>query len=130
MKALDTPVLLEILHGGAAAKELLRSLRGEEVATTEINLFELAVLAADGPKAGREVRETALLRLRRRITVLPITAEAVREASRLLRAHSPSEPGSVLVWGALAAAGCGEWVTTRPFAPPQRPRPFKVRIAK
>ena len=48
MKALDTPVLLEILHDSPRVKELLKGLRGEELATTEINLFELRLLAVQG----------------------------------------------------------------------------------
>ena len=44
MKGLDTPVLLAILHDQDGAKALLHSLRGEELATTEINLFELEQL--------------------------------------------------------------------------------------
>ena len=67
MKALDTPVLLAMLHDAAGAKELLKSLRGEELATTELNLFELRALASEGPRAQRESRETALARLRRRV---------------------------------------------------------------
>jgi predicted nucleic acid-binding protein len=128
MKALDTPVLLAILHDSRGAKELLRGLRGEELATTELNLFELMVLARDGPRAGREGRETALARLRRRITVVPITADAVRESGRWLKTQT--HPGDLrpLVWGALSAAGCSEWITSRSFAPPRGTLPFKLRV--
>ncbi|MGA8542217.1 MAG: PIN domain-containing protein [Thermoplasmata archaeon] len=128
MKALDTPVLLEILHDSPRVKELLKGLRGEELATTEINLFELRLLAVQGGRTQREARETALARLRRRITVLPVTAESVRAAGPYLTDKSSSRDFRALVWGTLAAAGCGEWITSRSFAPPKGGLPFKVRI--
>jgi predicted nucleic acid-binding protein len=128
MKGLDTPVLVDILHDSARAKELLRGLRGEELATTELNMFELRTLAAEGPRAARASREAALVRLRRRITVLPITADSVREAGRCLKGRTTAD-FQPLVWGTLAAAGCGEWITTRPFAPAKGGAlPFKVRV--
>ena len=128
MKALDTPVLLSILHDAPSAKDLLKGLRGEELATTEVNMFELAALAAQGPRPQRESRETSLARLRRRITVLSVTGEAVREAGRFLRSKDPPLDYQALVWGTLSAAGCGEWITTRTHAPGRVGVPFKVRI--
>lgn len=128
MKGLDTPVLLALLHDAPVAKDLLKSLRGEEIATTELNMFELRTLASGGSRAQRESRETALVRLRRRITVLPITPEAVAETGRFLRARGRPSDYQPLVWGALSAAGCGEWITTKPFAPPKGALPFKVKI--
>ena len=128
MKALDTPVLLAILHDIPSARELLKGLRGEELASTELNLYELAVLSAEGPRARLSARETAVARLRRRITVLPITAESVRDASRIARAKGSGTGYLPLVWGTLAAAGCSEWITTRPFAPPKGAVPFKIRL--
>jgi len=128
MKALDTPVLLALLHDAPSAKELLKSLRGEELATTELNLYELRRLAGDSPRAERNRRENALARLRRRMTVLPITAEAVTEAGRLLPPNDRGAALAPLVWGTLAAAGCGEWITTRAYAPSKGKLPFKVRI--
>jgi predicted nucleic acid-binding protein len=128
MKGLDTPVLLAILHDSPPARELLKGLRGEELGTTELNVFELNTLAGEGPRAHREGRETAIARLRRRITVLPITPESVREASRFLNPKSRTVDYQPLVWGTLSAAGCAEWITTRGFAPPRRGLPFKVRL--
>ncbi len=128
MKGLDTPVLLAILHDQASARALLRTLRGEELATTELNMFELSVLAAGGPRPERPSRETALARLRRRITVLPITADSVREAGRFVKVAARRPDYQALVWGTLAAARCAEWITTRRFAPPRGPLPFKVRF--
>jgi predicted nucleic acid-binding protein len=128
MKALDTPVLLAILHDSPSAKELLKGMRGEELATTELNMFELSVLAAEGSRSHRISRDTALAKLRRRITVLPITSEAVRGAARGLTAKAPRDGPLPLIWGTLAAAGCGEWITTRTFAPPKGTLPFRVRV--
>jgi predicted nucleic acid-binding protein len=128
MKALDTPVLLAILHDSPAAKDLLRGLRGEELATTELNLFELELLAVEGPRAQQDAREAALGRLRRRLTVLPITSESVREAARFMKGKRSAAGFQPLVWGTLSAAGCGEWITTKSFVPPQGAEPFKVRV--
>lgn len=128
MKALDTPILLAILHGSPSVKDLLKGLRGEELATTEINLFELTLLAAEGTRAHRESREAALARLRRRLTVLPITSDSVREASRFLSGKRAPAEYHRLIWGTLAAAGCGEWITTKNYAPPSGALPFKIRI--
>ncbi|MGI0129930.1 MAG: type II toxin-antitoxin system VapC family toxin [Thermoplasmata archaeon] len=128
MKGLDTPVLLAILHDAPASRALLKGLRGEELATTEINLFELTALAASGPAAQREHREAALSRLRRRVTVLPVTAESVRDAGRLLKGRNPPVGYRALIWGTLSAAGCGEWITTKAYAPPKPGLPFKLRL--
>jgi len=130
MKALDTSVLLGILHDSPSAKDLLKSLRGEEIATTELNFFELKILAADGPRAQREIRETALTRLRRRVTVLPITGDSVRESGRFLTSKAPQRDHQALVWGALTAAGCGEWITTQSGTPARGRLPFRVRVIK
>ena len=112
MKALDTPVLLALLDGEPAARELLRRLRGHEVATTEGNLLELAVLA--GRSGGRgAARREALTRLRRRITVLPLDERALEEAARR-SARGELGGATPLVAGMLAAlevAGCDELVS-------------------
>jgi predicted nucleic acid-binding protein len=128
MKGLDTPVLLSILHDSTPAKELLKSLRGEELATTELNMFELETLATRGPPGRHAGLASALARLRRRITVLPVTAEAVTLAGRLQRKRGRPSNSLPLVWGVLSAAGCHEWVTTRTYAPPKKIVPFKIRI--
>ena len=128
MKALDTPVLLGILHNSRWAKDLLKGLRGEELATTELNMFELKLLASEGSRAQGNSRDAALARLRNRITVLPVTGDSVREAARFVRGRGRPADYLPLVWGTLAAAGCGEWITTRAYAPPKGPNRFKVRI--
>jgi predicted nucleic acid-binding protein len=128
MKGLDTPILLALLHDSKGAKELVKCLRGEEAATTEINVYELKVLAGGVAAVQRESREAALARLRRRVTVLPITADSLREAGRFLKGTTRPVGYQPLVWGTLVAAGCAEWITSRPFAPPRVGLPFKVRI--
>jgi predicted nucleic acid-binding protein len=128
MKALDTPVLLDILHDAHGAKELLQSLHGEEIATTELNLFELRLVAAVGSGPARNLRENALAKLRRRLTVLPVTSDGVAAAGKYLGLSSRSGDSTALVWGVLSAAGCSEWITTKPYAPPKGKFPFRVRI--
>jgi len=127
MKALDTPVLLAVLHGDKNAHNLLRRLRGEEVATTELNFLELNALVGRGPARGRPRRRDALDRLRRSLTVLPFDAKA---AERVARRTSASDQRAVppLVLGALAtleANGCDELVTVEPKAIPGR-WPFRI----
>jgi len=129
MKALDVSVLVGILHDSPGAKELLKSLHGEEIATTELDLFDLKRLAATASAAARPSREGAISRLRRRITVLPVSAEGVSEAGRFLR--TGADLGLIaLAWGVLSAAGCSEWITTREFAPTKVRLPFRVRVIK
>jgi predicted nucleic acid-binding protein len=115
VKALDTPVLLALLRGDPAVKDLLRRLRGHEIATTEGNLLELAILAG---RSGGHRRE-ALGRLRRKITVLPLDARAVEEVGRRA-ARGELSGTSPLVAGVLAAlesAGCEELFTVGPSLP-------------
>jgi predicted nucleic acid-binding protein len=115
VKALDTGVLLSLLEGSARVRERIRALRGEEVATTEANLLELAYLAAGGPVRGRVSRLAALERLRQRVTVLPIDARSVREAaSRVVRGADGLSPTVAAMLGALVAAGCDEILTDDP----------------
>jgi len=122
VKGLDTPILVGILRDAPPTRPLLKELRGEELATTEVNLYELCLLAAQGPKGARPARLTAVQRLRRRMTVLPVTATAVEEAARLSMStpgHRPYEP---LIWATAKAAGCDLWITTRSHAPPKAVR--------
>jgi predicted nucleic acid-binding protein len=128
MKGLDTPVLLEILHGTPRGRRLLKSLQGEELATTELNMFELYHVASQGPKPARPARQKALVALRRRISVLPITSGAADEVSRGGSSRPLAGGYGPLVWAALTAAGCGEWFTTRAAAPPKGATKLKVRI--
>jgi predicted nucleic acid-binding protein len=113
MKALDTPVLLELLRGRPSLGAILKSLEAEELATTEINLFELEVIARSGPRHGRDHRRAGLDRLRRKLTVLPIDARAVQAASALSNGRLHDATASEwLMLGAASASGCSEWVTT------------------
>ncbi len=126
MKALDTGVLLSILHGDAPSRELVRRLRGSEVATTELNLLELAGLVARGPPKSRVRRNEAVLRLRRCLTVLPFDTRA---AERLGRHCAKDDVAGIppLVLGVLStleANGCEEWISTGPLPPGLR-WPFK-----
>lgn len=129
MKALDTPILLEILRGRTKARALLASLAGEELATTEVNMLELAMLAhADGPK-GLERRLGALERLRRRLTVLAIDERATRAAAALARSGPKAAPtGLLLMLGAVESAGCSEWITVRGATGATVPGKVKVRV--
>lgn len=130
MKGLDTPVLLEILHGTPASRKLLKSLQGEELATTELNMFELYHVASQGPKPARLARQRALLSLRRRISVLPITTASLDEVARAGSSRALSDGFGPLVWATLTAAGCGEWITSRAGAPPKGASKLHVRIVQ
>lgn len=127
MKALDTPVLLAILHDSPGAKELLKSLHGEEIATTELNLFELGVIAANARATTRASREDALARLRRRVTVLPVTSQSVAVAAKHAPTGARSGGWTRLILGVLVAAGCAEWITTKAYAPARGKLPIRVR---
>jgi predicted nucleic acid-binding protein len=127
MKALDTPVLLAILHGDRSIRDLVRRLRGVEVATTELNLLELHALVGRGPSKGQARRREALERLRRSLTVLPFDGRA---AERVARRTAKNEVKMVppLLLGILAileSNGCDELVTTDPCDIPGR-WPFRV----
>lgn len=131
MKALDTPVLLEILRGRPGATTLLRSLAGEELATTELNLFELEQIARSDSPRGLEKRLAAIERLRRRITVLPIDERAVTSACSLSKGGRAAQSSTMarLMLGAAAAAGCSEWLTSRAFASAGGLGRLKVKVA-
>jgi predicted nucleic acid-binding protein len=118
MKALDTSVLLALLHGSKGSRELVHRLRGAEVATTELNLLELGALADRGPPRARGQRREAIDRLRRSLTVLPFDSKV---ADRLARKGRRGAIGGVapLLQGALAileANGCEELITLDPGA--------------
>lgn len=128
MKALDTSVLLAFLEGEPGVKELLKHLRGVEVATTEANLLELAYLADRGPGGHRTARHAALGRLRRKVTVLPIDARSVETASRHLGKGAESAPPLVTaMMSALESYGCEELLT---LDPPGSWGKWKVRVTR
>lgn len=115
MKALDTSVLLALLEGDRAARDLLRKLRGTEIATTEVNMLELAYLAGRASPRSRSHRRDAVDRLRRKLTVLPIDQRAVLEAERrVVKGEGPSSTGVAGMLGALETAGCEELFTSDP----------------
>jgi predicted nucleic acid-binding protein len=117
MKGLDTPLLLAVLRGDSGGRELVRSLSDEELVTTEVNLLELELLARADPTPGRERRLDALDRLRKKLTVLPIDESAVRRGTV---AHAGWIRTGLLpqrmILGALEAAGCSEWFTSKELA--------------
>lgn len=127
MKALDTPVLLSMLHGAPAARSLLKSLAGEELATTEANLLELSTLAARSPGGSRAQRIRGVERLRRRLTVLPIDAGAGAEISGRLSGDRSPGPLVWAMYGALQAHGCSELITDTKGSLPSGHWRFKVR---
>ncbi|MCI4357233.1 MAG: PIN domain-containing protein [Thermoplasmata archaeon] len=127
MIGLDTPVLLEILGGRPSAKALLKRLTGEEVGTTELNLFELAAVARALGPAGLERRLAAIDRLRRGLTVIPLDAHASRLASSRWRGDGQGLSSTPwLLLGALEANGCTEWVTSRALGFPKTPSKLHV----
>jgi predicted nucleic acid-binding protein len=112
MRALDTGVLLALLEGSSRARDQVRKLRGIELATTEVNLLELAYLASAGTSKGRSGRLAALEKLRQRLTVLPIDPRSTRAAAeRVVRQPEKLAPNVAAMLGALEAAGCEELLT-------------------
>ncbi|MCI4353709.1 MAG: PIN domain-containing protein [Thermoplasmata archaeon] len=127
MKGLDTPVLLALLEGTPRARALVHALAGEELATTEVNLFEIELLGRRERGAGKERRLQALERLRRKLTVLPIDEETTRRAATLAASARQSAPeGTWLCLGAAEAHGCTEWITSAAGMPPPSSSRIKV----
>ncbi len=110
MKALDSSILLGLLDGDGAVKDLLRRLRDVELATTEANLLELSIVAARAPSHARRRLET-LERLRRNLTVLPIDARGIDRAAQQLTRGSRPPPLVLAMLGTLESAGCDELFT-------------------
>jgi hypothetical protein len=115
MKALDTPILIDLLRGRPSAIKAIRALSGDELATTELNLFELGLLARANGAAHPEKRLAAVDRLRRKLTVLPVDPRAVRWATE----HSSGpgrriSPWMTLMLGAIEANLCSEWIVGPP----------------
>ncbi|MCI4365227.1 MAG: PIN domain-containing protein [Thermoplasmata archaeon] len=116
MKALDTTVLLALLHGDRKIREVLRRLRGVEIAASELGFLELHILAAQAPVKERAHRREALDRLRRSLTVLPFDGKALEKVARRgvrddLRSMPPSLLASLAIF---EAAGCEEFITVEP----------------
>lgn len=128
MKALDTSVLLALLEGDHRARPLIKRLRGVEVATTEANLLELALLAARSPANSRAGRREALSRLRRRVTVLPLDSKAGEATSvHLSRTREALAPLVAAMMGALESSGCDELWT---LDPPAELGKWRVRVTR
>ena len=127
MKGLDTPVLLALLEGAPKPRALVRALAGEELATTEVNLFEIELLGRRDKTPGKERRMQALERLRRKLTVLPIDEESTRRAAAIAASARQSAPaGTWLCLGAAEAHGCTEWITTATGMPPTSSARLKI----
>jgi predicted nucleic acid-binding protein len=115
VKALDTGVLLALLEGSSRARDLMRKLRGTELATTEANLLELGYLAGRATHRETALRLAAIERLRQRLTVLPLGERGVHEATvRLARSGGRLAPSVVAMLGTLESAGCDELLTDDP----------------
>ncbi|MCI4363514.1 MAG: type II toxin-antitoxin system VapC family toxin [Thermoplasmata archaeon] len=126
MIAVDTPVLLDLLRGREPARKLLEEAADEEIATTELNLFELHLLSEGLGKPGVERRRAALENLRRRLTVLPVDESAANVASRTPPKGSGWSPTTRLVLSTLESHGCGTWHTLRSVARPGKLRTITV----
>lgn len=142
MKCLDTPLLAGLLRGGPDPDRWLGDLGGEEVATTEVNLYELERLARK-PSRGARWRVKALEEVRREMTVLEVDPESVRQAGRLLgpsahpfggRGRDPTLWDRILVpliLGAAKAHGAREfWTDTRRWVPSRVPGLTVRRIGR
>ncbi|MGA7922630.1 MAG: type II toxin-antitoxin system VapC family toxin [Thermoplasmata archaeon] len=113
MKALDTPVLQDLLRGRQSARKAIQAWSEEELATTELTLFDLEVAARVDPRPGRERRLAALDRLRRKVSVLPVDARAVRWAGEA-RAQYRVRPATALALGILESTGVTDWLVGPP----------------
>lgn len=120
MKALDTSLLLGLLEGDPRVRATLRRWRGMEIATTEANLLELYTIAWCVPGRRGAARVSALERLRRHLTVLPLDSRSVEMASGRVPKDNPATPLMLGMLTALEANGCDELATERPSEIPGR----------
>ena len=130
---LDTPVLLALLEGEKAARQLLKRLEGEEICSTAASVFELEAVARAQGKAGLEHRLATLERLRRRLTVVPIDERAAAAAAVAWARDGTKSAGQGLSWmilGALEASGCTEFVTTLSAHLPRQSGTLKITILR
>jgi predicted nucleic acid-binding protein len=118
MRALDTPLLLDLLRGSPAARRMIRSLGPGDFATTEINLWELTARAYEEGPRGLQARLAAVERLRRKLTVLAVDRASTEAFGRLRpKASRGRATLTDLVAATLLAHGVTEWVTTRSIWP-------------
>ena len=130
MKGLDTSVLLGLLEGDSSVLRQISRLRGVELATTEVNLLELALIAGHGPARAQRSRRGALERLRRKLTVLPIDGRAIDLVTRRLDRSGEASPPLVLAMlGALESSGCDELFVRDPLRVDSRWKLKVTRIA-
>jgi predicted nucleic acid-binding protein len=128
MKAVDSSVLLALLEGDRSALDLVRRLRGVEVATTEVNLLELSYLAARAPPRSRGRRLEALERMRRKLTVLPIDSRAIEHVSRHLgKGAEKLPPLTAAMLGSLEGGGCDELFT---YEADLAGGPWRLRVSR
>ncbi|HEV8049256.1 MAG TPA: hypothetical protein VGP88_01550, partial [Thermoplasmata archaeon] len=100
---------------------------GEELCTTEANLFELEAFARQQKGGALERRLAAIERLRRGLTVLPLDEKAGRAAAASWRHGGQGLTAlSWMILGALAASGCNEWFTSRTAAFPNVPGRLRI----
>lgn len=128
MKALDTPVLLAFLRGRPSARKAIQAWSEDELATTELTLFDLEVAARTDPSPGKEHRLAALERLRRKVTVLPVDARASRWAAEA-RARYRMKPLTALALGVLETNGVTDWLVGPPKVSVARPH-IRVRLTQ
>jgi predicted nucleic acid-binding protein len=127
MRCLDTPLLEDLLLGRARARKWLDKVEGwgGEVATTEVSMIELALIARSKGR-GSERRLQALEALRRELTVLPLDAEAARTAlSMVKRSHETPAPLPLLVAASAVSHGVTYLLTDR-----KRPFPAELGSVK
>ena len=128
MKGLDTPVLLGLLHCSRPTAELLRTLEGEELVTTELNLAELTTIVGRGGPRRRKEHLPALERLRRRLTVLPVDRKAIELLGlRAPQIRTAAELHTGLLMATFEAAGCAQVLTASGSR--LGGTPWKVKIA-
>lgn len=135
MKCLDTPLLEELLLGTASARRWLDRLGGgEEVATTEASLSELALRAQHRrPRSGLARRLAALGEVRRALVVLPLDSEASQRVADLVRrgiGGPPDDPFPLLILGTCLAHGVTELYTGGHRALPAAPGLKIVRVGQ
>lgn len=111
MRCIDTPLLEALLRGRASSVRWQKLIRdGGELATTEVNLLELAQRGLPGPPSSAARRLGALERVRKCLTVLPLDAEGSRRAVGLMleskRGGLHSKGGGVELEPLLVAAIC------------------------
>lgn len=129
MRCLDTPLLEDLLLGKKRVMTWLPSLEvGAEVATTEVNLYELALSARGARPPGQARRRlSSLEEVRKALTILPLDPEATRRSWELVgRSGTIPQGFAALVLGICEAHGVDELYTSRSRKLPKGHRSVKV----